>query len=170
MVFADPENIEGKELLAAVYQRLGYGAENGTWRNFYLMGAFELREGIAATAASTTASPEMVGALSIDQLFDSIAIRIDGPRAWGEHISIDWSFSDLGQTYRTTLENGVLVTDAHPGFATVDLSLSLTKTQFLGLLAGSGLTGISTTGDTAVLPRLLSVLDQPDPSFAIVTP
>ena len=170
VVFADPENTEGKDLLAAVFQRLGYGAENATWRNFYLMGAFELRQGIAATAASTTTSPEMVGALSIDQLFDSIAIRIDGPRAWGEHITIDWAFSDLGQTYRTTLENGVLVTDAHPAIGTVDLSLSLTKTEFLGLLAGGGLTGISTTGDTTVLPRLLGVLDRPDPSFAIVTP
>ena len=48
--------------------------------------------------------------------------------------------------------------------------MSLTKLQFLGLLAGSGLTGISTNGDTEVLQRLLGVLDQPDPSFAIVTP
>ena len=56
-----------------------------------------------------------MAALSIDQLFDSIAIRVNGPRAWDEHLSVDWAFSDLGQTYRTTLENGVLVIDAHPG-------------------------------------------------------
>ena len=170
VVFAEPDNRESKELLAAVFRRLGYGAENGTWRNFYLMGAHELLHGIPKTAAETAGSPELVGALSVDQLFDSIAIRVDGPRAWDEHLSIDWAFSELGQTYRTTLENGVLVIDAHPGAGDVDLTVSLTKLQFLGLLAGSGLTGISTNGDTEVLQRLLGVLDQPDPSFAIVTP
>ena len=170
VVFAEPDNTEGKKLLATVYRRLGHGAENGTWRNFYLMGEYELLHGIPPTAVETAGSPELVGALSIDQLFDSIAIRVNGPRAWDEHLNIDWAFSDLRQTYRTTLENGVLVIDAHPGVGTVDLTVSLTKPQFLGLLAGSGLTGISTNGDTEVLQRLLGVLDQPEPSFAIVTP
>ncbi len=170
VVFAEPDNREGKELLATVYRRLGHGAENGTWRNFYLMGAYELLHGIPKTEAETAGSPDLVGALSIDQLFDSIAIRVNGPRAWDEHLSIDWAFSDLGQTYRTTLENGVLVIDAHPGPGSVDLAVSLTKPQFLGLLAGTGLTGISTNGDTEVLRRLLGVVDQPEPSFAIVTP
>jgi hypothetical protein len=68
------------------------------------------------------------------------------------------------------LENGVLVIDAHPGPGSVDLTVSLTQPQLLGLLAGTGLTGISTNGDTEVLQPLLGVPDQPEASFAIVTP
>ena len=103
-VFAEPDHAARKELLADIYDQLGWGAENGTWRNFYLMGAYELRHGIEAPALKAAASPDMVSALSVEQLFDSIAIRIDGPRAWSEQLAIDWHFTDLGHTYRTAAE------------------------------------------------------------------
>ncbi len=170
LVFADQTNTEARELLAGIYDKLGYGAENGTWRNFYLQGAFELRNGIVETSLIVSASPEMIGALSIDQLFDSIAIRINGPKAWDEHIAIDWVFTDLGHTYRTTLRNGVLIQDIDPDGGDVDLTLTLTKLQFLGLLGGAALDGVQTTGDVGVVPRLLGVLDTNNPSFPIVTP
>ena len=43
---------------------MGYQAENGPWRNFYLTGAKELREGVAKLPAPNTASPDMVRAPS----------------------------------------------------------------------------------------------------------
>ena len=49
-MFADETNTAARELLATVYDSLGFGAENGTWRNFYLQGADELRHGVAAAA------------------------------------------------------------------------------------------------------------------------
>ena len=49
------------------------------------------------------ARPTCVAALTVEQLFDSIAIRINGPKAWDEHLTIDWVFTDLGRTYRTEL-------------------------------------------------------------------
>ena len=125
VVFADPDHGAARELLAQTYDRLGWGAENGTWRNFYLMGAYELRHGIEAAALKTTGATDMISALSVEQLFDSIAIRIDGPRAWDEHLAIDWRFTDLGHTYRTELSNGVLVQDVDPAD---DLTPDLTMT------------------------------------------
>jgi alkyl sulfatase BDS1-like metallo-beta-lactamase superfamily hydrolase len=47
-VFASPGDTAAKDLLAQVYERLGFGAECGTWRNFYLTGAQELRHGVSA--------------------------------------------------------------------------------------------------------------------------
>ncbi len=64
VVFADPDHTGAKETLAGVYERLAYGCENGTWRNFYLMGAEELRHGVAADAVSV-GSPELLGALTV---------------------------------------------------------------------------------------------------------
>ncbi len=110
-VFAAPDDTDAKEALASVYDRLGYGAENGTWRNFYLTGAAELRGGIRKSPIDVAGG--MASALSVEQLFDSIAIRIDGPKAWDLRITIDWVFTDLAEEVRMTLSNGVLVHGPH---------------------------------------------------------
>jgi alkyl sulfatase BDS1-like metallo-beta-lactamase superfamily hydrolase len=161
VVFADDANTQARELLAGVYDTLGHGAENGTWRNFYLQGAYELRNGVQPAALDSAGSPDMVSALAVDQLFDSLAIRVNGPKAWDEHITIDWVFTDLGHTYRLELINGVLIQDVDPKAGGADLTLTLTKAQLLGLLGGGGLDGIATDGDTGVVARLLAVLDPP---------
>ncbi len=90
VIFAQPDNVEAKSLQADTPEQLSYGAENGTWRNFYLTGALELREGSIGTPTTTNA-PDIVAALGVDQLFDALALRIDGPRAWAAHLTIDWN-------------------------------------------------------------------------------
>ena len=112
-VFADPGHAEAKELLASVYDKLGYGAENGTWRNFYLMGALELRHG-AIPPSLSLASPDLIQALTVEQLFDSIAIRVNGPKAWSQTLTIDWNFTDVSSRHRMTLSNGALIHWADP--------------------------------------------------------
>jgi len=168
-VFADPGAAAAKELLAAVYERLGHGAENGTWRNFFLMGALELRRG-AMSPPVDISSPDLLSALSVEQLFDSIAICVNGPRAWSEALTIDWEFTDEQARYRMTLSNGALIHWPGEGQGEADLTLTLTKPALLGMLAGGGLDGVQTAGDSGVIQRLLGLLDQPGPAFAIVTP
>ena len=80
VVFADPDNREARELQAEALEQLGYGAENATWRNFFLMGAKELREGISGTPTAS-APPDLLAHLTVSQLLDAMAIRLDGPRA-----------------------------------------------------------------------------------------
>ena len=46
LVFADPKNKNARNLLADAYEQLGYQASWAPWRNFYLSGAKELREGV----------------------------------------------------------------------------------------------------------------------------
>jgi alkyl sulfatase BDS1-like metallo-beta-lactamase superfamily hydrolase len=169
VVFADPEHVQAKELLADVYDRLGYGSENGTWRNFYLMGAFELRNGVVGTPA-VTGSADMLQALSVEQMFDAFAVRVHGPRSWDERIVIDWRFTDLGQTHRTTLRNGVLTHRVTEGEEGADLTLTLTKLQMVGMLTGNGFDQIGHEGDLGAIGRLIGVLDAPDGDFPIVTP
>ena len=108
LVFAEPENAAARALQADALEQLGFGAENGTWRSAYLAGAAELRHGSFGTPA-TTASGDLLGALSPGQVFDAIAIRVDGPRAWHETLSIGVVLTDDGTTYRLDLRNGVLV-------------------------------------------------------------
>jgi alkyl sulfatase BDS1-like metallo-beta-lactamase superfamily hydrolase len=167
VVFAEPDNAAARALQADALEQLGFGSENGTWRSAYLSGAFELRQGSFGTPVLTS-SPDFLGALTPEQIFDAIAIRVDGPRAWGERLSIGIDLTDTGEAYRLDLRNGVLVHRAAPADG-ADVVLRLPRAALVGLLAGQ-LDGVSVEGDPTVLGRLMTVLDAPDPDFAIVTP
>ena len=167
-VFAAPENTDAKTLLADVLEQLGYGSENATWRNAYLTGALELREGVEPTPM--TASAGMAPAMTTTQLFDSIAIRINGPRAWDTRLSINWKLTDTGETYHLELSNGALIHIPTTNPPAADLTVTLTRPQLVDLLFTGNTDGIELTGDATALPTLLSLTDNPDPSFPIVTP
>ena len=168
-VFADPDHPGAKEALAQVFEQLGYGAENATWRSFYLSGAHELRNGPMPPALDPGAG--MAPALSIEQLFDTVAIRVDGPRAAAEKLSIQWTFTDTGDVVRLSLSNGALIQTHNPrSEVQPDLSVTLTKAQLLALMAGRGLDGIDHDGDAGVLQRLLGLLTTPNRGFNIVVP
>jgi alkyl sulfatase BDS1-like metallo-beta-lactamase superfamily hydrolase len=177
VVFADPGNAEAKALQADTLEQLGYGAENGTWRNFFLMGAYELRNGNVGTPLATS-SADISAALSVEQVFDAIALRVDGPRAWDATIVIDWRITDSGTVHRTALSNGLLVHfdvegDLPPAQATfalteADLRAALLGGQDLAKMIGEG--RVTVEGDPAKLTELVGYLDAPDPDFAIVTP
>lgn len=169
-VFAEPGNSEAKELLATAYERLGFEAECGPWRNFYLTGAQELR----GNAAPDSQPLELGGVgtgLTVDQVFDSLAIRVNGPQAaMDEGFSIAWDIADLGERHRMTLSNGALSHSRVPPGTDAGLSVRLTKQQLLEFAGGAEVPATSTSGDTGILDRLRTLLDVPDPGFAIVTP
>jgi alkyl sulfatase BDS1-like metallo-beta-lactamase superfamily hydrolase len=169
VVFADPALGAARELLAKVYEKLGHGSENGTWRNFYLQGAAELRGDKPENALDTT-SPDVARALSAEQIFDSLAVRLNGPRAWDTRLTIDWNLTDLGEEVRTSLANGVLIqTRAHQA-TPADLTVTLTRAQLLALVATGDLDDVRTSGDRQVLTTLIGLLDDADRDFDIVTP
>jgi alkyl sulfatase BDS1-like metallo-beta-lactamase superfamily hydrolase len=175
LIFADPAHGEARDLEAAALEQLAFGAENGTWRNFFLTGAAELR-GAAAGTPTETASPDLMAALSLPQLFDSLAIRVDGPRAWDLRLTIDWEFTDTGDHHRTTLANGVLTHGPVPDRDGAETRVRATRASFLALVSGASPAELAAAGDLAVdgdaetLDRLAGVLDNPDPGFAIVLP
>ncbi|MEV5200420.1 alkyl sulfatase dimerization domain-containing protein [Streptomyces sp. NPDC053720] len=177
VVFADPDNAEARDLQADALEQLGYGSENGTWRNFYLTGALELRHGPVGTPTAT-ASPELMRALTLDQLFDALAIRVDGPRSWDADICVRWNVRDR-QPVTMRLRNGVLthVTGIGPAACEPDVEVTLDEDALRALLlAETPVSGLveqgraKADGDLAKVDELLGHLGEPDPGFAIVTP
>lgn len=168
-VFADEGDKQARDLLAEVYTRLGHGARDATWRHAYLTGARELTDGIV-TERRCTVTPEVFAAFGAEQIFDALAVRVDGPRAWNESLAIDWHLTDLGRCYRTTLSNGALVVRPDPPGRPAELTLRLTRTQLVALLMGRNVEGVTREGDTLAFKRLMAVLDDPVPDFAVVTP
>jgi alkyl sulfatase BDS1-like metallo-beta-lactamase superfamily hydrolase len=166
-VFADPAHQGARALLADVLTRLGYGAEAGTWRNVFLTGALELRQPAEPVPVSAGG---IIAALTITQLFDSLAIRIDGKRAWDTTASIRWHFTDTGEAYRMELSNGALIHHPTSREDPADLVVTLTRPQLLALLGGAGTDGVRFDGDPKIFATIAGLTDQPDPAFAIVTP
>jgi alkyl sulfatase BDS1-like metallo-beta-lactamase superfamily hydrolase len=175
VVFAQPDHDAGRELLADTYEQLGYGAENGTWRCAYLSGAAELRSGSFGTPVSPV-SPDVLAQLTPEQLFDALAVRVDGPRCWDERITLDVDLTDVGRRYRLTLRNGVLSYTTAAQTTDADVVLHLPAAALPAVASGAAdpagfsAAGITVDGDPAALGRLLAALDTPDPDFAIVTP
>jgi alkyl sulfatase BDS1-like metallo-beta-lactamase superfamily hydrolase len=171
-IFTDQNHARARALHADTLEQLAYGAENATWRNFFIAGATELRDGNFGTPTQS-ASMSMMSQLTPEQMFDSLAISINGPKAWDLDLAIDVTFADVATNYRLTLRNGVLVyrkvaADASTATATVTLA---NKLRLLTFAAGDTTSpGVDVAGDAAALPSLLGVLDRPDPAFAIVTP
>ncbi|PVY30118.1 alkyl/aryl-sulfatase [Williamsia muralis] len=166
-VFAQPSHAGAKAVLTDALTRLGYGSECATWRNNYLVGASEVD---GPTHPAEVSAAGMASALTITQVFDSIAIRIDGPRAWDTSASIRWHFTDVDETYRMELSNGVLIHYPTKRADPADLVVTLTTPQLLGLVAGAGAEGITMDGDPATISTIVGLTDQSDPAFRIVTP
>ena len=108
VVFADPANAEARQLGADALEQLGYAAESATWRNAYVLGALELRHGVPATVARAPVSPDIVRAMSLELFFDYLGVRLNGDKAEGRRMVINWIFSDLDQRYVMNLENCAL--------------------------------------------------------------
>ncbi|GHD25857.1 alkyl/aryl-sulfatase [Nocardiopsis kunsanensis] len=170
VVFADPDHRQARETLADLYEQLGWGAECGPWRNFYLQGAAELRGRTPEPPASAGLMGVSRG-LPVAQFFEALAIRVDGPRAWNEAFAIDWVLTDQGATYRTRLSNGALTITENPRSGSAELTVTLTRPELPGLLVGRlDLADMRAEGETGLLGRLLGLLDPPDYGFPIVTP
>ncbi len=173
VVFAEPDNADARALLADTLEQLGFGSENGTWRNAYLSGATELRSGNFGTP-TVTASPDMVAQLTPEMLFDALAVRVDGPRAWDLLLTVDVAFTDGDARFRLRLDNGVLTYSAAAQADQADLVLTIPRRSLALLASGADAAtlagaGATLSGDEGVLARLYAVLDVGDPAFAIVT-
>jgi alkyl sulfatase BDS1-like metallo-beta-lactamase superfamily hydrolase len=169
-VFASPDHAGARARYADTLEQLAYGAENGTWRNFFLSGAAELREGNFGTPTQTSA-PAILAQLTPTQLLDAIAISVDGPKAWDLDLAFDLTLTDLDQNFRVTLRNGVLVYIERAAASDVPLTVRLTKARMIALLGGDSTSpGVELDGDAGVLQALLGVLQQGDPAFDIIIP
>ncbi|NPV24777.1 alkyl/aryl-sulfatase [Bradyrhizobium aeschynomenes] len=177
LVFAEPDNAEARALLADTLEQLGYAAESATWRNAYLFGAQELRHGMPEVPARSGMPRETLAALRTEQLWDVLGVRLNGPKAEGKHIVLNWTFTDTGERFMLTLQNcaltyavGVQASTADAGFtlarATLDEIIAKATTFPEAVAAGK----ISFVGNPMRLAELMSLMDEFPRMFEIVEP
>jgi len=176
-VFAQPENVASKHLLAKVYDQLGYQAESAPWRDFYLTGAYELRHGTPEVGIDMAIMKGVLVETPVGNFFDSMAVRLNGPDAEGKKLDIKITFTDLKESYLLSLSNSVLRHKKVASDAPADATLNLTQPLFIDIIIGKAgikdtLFGdeLSVEGSTLDLISFFGLLDKPAGTFPIVTP
>ncbi len=173
VVFADPDNTDATSLLADSYEQMGYQAESGPWRNYYLAGATELRHGVTKVATPNAAQKGLVASMSVTMFLNALAVRLNAPNAAGVAGIIHLFVQDDG--YPLELSNGAL--HNHVGATSeADATIRMPRSALDTILAGGAIPElvaqgtITLEGDPAPVQALLANLDTFEFWFPIVTP
>ncbi|MEE3328364.1 MAG: alkyl sulfatase dimerization domain-containing protein, partial [Myxococcota bacterium] len=177
LVFAEPENQQARWLQADALEQLGYQAESGPWRNFYLSAARELRDGVVVTARADPTNSAVVAGMTSAMIFDFMAVRLDGLEAAKEDLVLQVHFTDRDEVWVLDVEHGVLHAREGVPHPDPDLALELTRPDFLAMISGQ--VGAPTllvqgrvefSGNPLALATFGGLFDAFDPSFEIVRP
>ena len=177
LVFTEPDNNKARELLAKTYDQLGFQAESGPWRDVYLTGAYELRHGGPEKGLDISNAMELLQQTPISKFLDSMAVRLNGPKADGKNLTINLVFTDLNQSYVLHLKNAVLHHKMEPPDPEANATLNITHKMFLNLAMNTAgikefvfSDDIEIGGSKIDLIRFFALLDKPQGKFNIVTP
>ena len=177
LVFADPDDAQARELLADAYDQLGYQAESGPWRDVYLSAAQELRHGVQDAPLQLASALGLLRHVPLELFFASMAARVDGARAADKKLTLNFTFTDLGETWVLSLENGVLHAARREPDSGAAASVKLTHefllrlaTQQAGLREMLFSDELAVEGSRLELLGFFSLLDRTDGNFPIVTP
>jgi alkyl sulfatase BDS1-like metallo-beta-lactamase superfamily hydrolase len=176
VVFADDTNRVARERLAAIYTRLAHESEAGSWRNIYLTGAQELREGIAQLPPASM-SADVLSATTTPMLLDFAAVRMNPDRAAGVAIKLNVELVDRRETHLVTVEDGVLIHEAGVVDTGVGATVRLERRDLLATLLGGAPAApriasgdIVIEGDPTLYDALVALIDPIAANFPIVTP
>ncbi|MFE8073371.1 alkyl sulfatase dimerization domain-containing protein [Marinobacteraceae bacterium S3BR75-40.1] len=178
VVFAQPDHKPARLLLAKTYDQLGYRAESGPWRDFYLTGAYELRHGSPGPALEPRRALDLLREAPVTRFLATMAATLRGPDAVGKDLAINLHLTDREENYRLWIENAVLHHRREPlDIEAVDATLHLTHDFLLKLVTRqAGLKemifsdDLSVEGSRLKLLEFFSLLDRPDGDFNIVIP
>ncbi|MDE0931808.1 MAG: MBL fold metallo-hydrolase, partial [Halioglobus sp.] len=177
LVFAESDNKAAKALLAQTYDQMAYIAESGPWRDVYLTGALELRQGAPTEGLDLSNAIDLIEETPVDQFFELMAVMLNGPKADGKTFVLNITFTDLKENYVLELENAVLHQRKGSPSPNADATIHITHALFVQMLTGgAGASDILFSDDISIegsklsLVKFFALLDTPEASFNIVTP
>ncbi len=177
LIFAEPKNQDAADLLAKAYRRLGYASESGPWRDFYLTGAQELTMPLLTDISIKTGNPDMIANLPLDLFFDLMAVKLNGPKAEGLDMKINFAFTDTGERAALHLKNSVLNTRMGRQHEQADATITLSRTSLNQImLKQASFPALMKSGDVKVegsllrLRKFMKLQDEFDYWFEIVRP
>ena len=177
VVFAEPKNAAARALQADALEQLGYQSEAGTWRNLYLTGAQELRDGTLDLPLPSSASPDAIKAMNLGLFFDYLGVRLNGAKAGATRIALNWVFTDTDEQVALLLCNGALSHVIGRTHEAADATVTLTRAALNRFILGEiTLDAQAASGEITVEPglapldQLLALLDEFSLWFIIIEP
>ncbi len=175
LVYAQPQNAAAKNLLADIFEQLGYQYESTSMRNVFLASAQDLRNGMPNIPAPRGTSPGLASAMTTSQWWDGVAIRVDSALADGEDFTINFITPDTDQTYAVEMSNGTLTNIEGFLAQNPDATIRIDRRELIAVIMGSATlaellqTGRGTVeGDVSVLTKLAAVVVNFAPSFEVM--
>ncbi|MEM8489456.1 MAG: alkyl sulfatase dimerization domain-containing protein [Pseudomonadota bacterium] len=177
VVFANPESTEAKLWLASSFEQLGFLAESGATRNYYLSAAKELRSSERQGSRLGEGAESFLKAVPTEALFDALAARYDPTKIESEPYTLQFKFTDTQETVSVEIgpdtafpRYGVPAINPKATFATTRAlfnDLVLKKKSALVLVV----TGkIKIDGSRGAVTDFFDALEEPPSDFAIATP
>lgn len=175
LVYAQPGNSAAKDLLALVFEQLGYQYESASLRNVFLSAAMELRNGAAPVGPARGTSPDLARAMTTSQWWDAVATRVDSAAADGLRFTLNFSTPDTGETFVIEMSGGTLTNIRGYVAQDADASIRMNRSDLESVIAGQATLGQQLAagvgqleGNAAVLQQLNAVLITFDPGFEIM--
>ena len=175
LVQAEPQNQAAKDLLADVFEQLGYQQENPGLRNSFLAGAYELRTGIPEGATANSSSPDVVRAMSTELFLNFLGIRMDSRKAEGMRFTINLITPDNGEKFLIELENATLTNIKGFLARSPDLTLTINRSDLEQTMMGAktleaqiAAGAAKVEGNADILKQLASTMVDFDPRFEIM--
>jgi len=171
LVFADPTNMKAREMEAAALEQLGYQAESGPARNAYLVGAQELRR-TEPIRGRTMISSDVMSGMSLSQLLDYIAVRLNAQKSNGADLKMNLVINDTSDKAAIQVKNSVLNYWPDESLIDADVTVNMPRKtlELLALDPSVPMANVTTAGDSSVFERFIGMLDVFDPGFGIVLP
>jgi alkyl sulfatase BDS1-like metallo-beta-lactamase superfamily hydrolase len=175
LVQAEPQNQAAKDLLADIFEQLGYQQETPSLRNSYLAAAYELRTGIPQGETVDASSPDVVRAMSTELFLNFLGIRMDSRKAEGMRFTMNLITPDNGEKFIVELENATLTNikgflaekpDLTLTINRSDLEQTMIRAKTLESQIADGTAKVQ--GDASVLQKFAATMVDFDPRFEIM--
>lgn len=137
LVYAEPDNAAAKDLLADVYEQIGYQKESPSVRNSFLAAAYELRHGMPAGAAPKSSGPDTIRGMSTELWLNFLGISLDSRKVAGQHFTINLKTPDNGESFLVELSNSALTNIKGQQAKTPDLTITVNRSELERVMAGS---------------------------------
>lgn len=177
LVFAQPDNVKAKHLLADALEQLGYQAESGPWRGFYLTGAQELRSGVIGADITSIISADIISAMTPEMILDFTGAHLNPERSAGKTLALNWRQPGVNNVYAITVNNSVVGYKKGAPHVAPAATITADNVDFMELVMQAvtlddalekGL--IKIEGDTTAIKEFFGMMDQFPLMFNIVTP
>jgi alkyl sulfatase BDS1-like metallo-beta-lactamase superfamily hydrolase len=177
VVFADPDNMPARNMLAEAYRQMGYQAESGPWRDIYLSGAKELSERTRDENLSVFLARDFMLQVPMIEFMKALSVTLDADKAEGERLKINILFTELEQNFVLSIRNSVMHYRELPTDSGADASIAISGSLFFQIMMKQvGITDLLTSeeleveGSVLKLIKFFSLLGEPNDNFNIVTP